>query len=298
MAGMSNYTEQQLLDWYYRRVTWTGADPYIRLYSTNPTDFESNPPTGGTEMVGTGYTQYGQLAARGSTNWEVVASGNGMVGQNKLTSAFSWAVGSDWPAINGAALFDGNLAGSNLLWGGALTTPRDPSSGDTARFAAAALQLKLDVTTLAGITTEAKTAMLQHLLIADQSASNRVPATAYLALFTSATAINLMTGANGTEVSTSGTNYARAAITSSTFWNAAAVSGTGYKITNAAAVNSWSAAGTAWGAVRYLALVDTASGAIGHYYAIKQLTSDVQIDAGDTFSIASGALSISLDESN
>jgi hypothetical protein len=297
MAGMSNYAEQQLLDWYFRRATWTGADPYIRLYSTNPTDFEANPPTGGTEMVGTGYTQYGQLAARGSTNWEVVASGNGMVGQNKPTSAFSWSVGSDWPAMNGAALFDGNASGSNLIWGGALTTPRDPSTGDTAHFSAGAIQLKLDVTTLAGVSIEAKTAILQHLLIGDQSA-NRVPATAYLAVYTSATAIDLMTGANGTEVSTSGTNYSRAAITSSTFWTAAAVSGTGYKITNAAAVNSWSAAGTAWGTCRYVALVDTASGPIGHYYAIKQLTSDVQIDAGDTFSIAAGGISISLDESN
>jgi hypothetical protein len=286
-----------LLDWYYRRVTWTGADPYIRLYSTNPTDFESNPPVGGTEMVGTGYTQYGQLAARGSTNWAVVASGNGMVGQNQQTSAFSWSNGSDWPAINGAALFDGNLAGSNLIWGGALTTPRDPSAGDTARFAAGAMQFKLDVTTLAGISTEAKTAMLQHLFIGDQSA-NRVPATAYLAVYTSATAINLMTGANGTEVSTSGTGYSRAAITSSTFWTAAAPSGTGYRISNAAAVNSWSAALTAWGVCRYVALVDTASGAIGHYYAIKQLTSDIQIDAGDTFSIAAGDIYISLDEAN
>jgi hypothetical protein len=249
-------------------------------------------------MVGTGYTQYGQLAARGSTNWEVIASGNGMVAQNKLTSAFSWSNGSDWPAINGAGLFDGNLAGSNFLWGGALTTPRDPSSGDTARFSAGAMQFKLDTTVLAGVSTEAKTAMLQHLFIADQSASNRVPATAYLAVYTSATAINLMTGANGTEVSTSGTNYARPTITSSTFWNAAAVSGTGYKISNAAAVNSWSAAGTAWGVCRYVALVDTAVGAIGHYYAIKQLPSDIPIDAGDIFSIAAGDISISLDESN
>jgi hypothetical protein len=297
MAGMSNYAEQQLLDWYYRGATWTGADPYIRLYSTNPTDFESNPPTGGTEMVGTGYTQYGQLAARGSTNWEVIASGNGMVGQNKQTAAFSWSNGSDWPAINGAALFDGNASGSNLIWGGVLTTPRDPSTGDIARFAAGAMQFKLDTTTLAGVSTESKTAMLQHLFIGDQSA-NRVPATAYLAVYTSATAINLMTGANGTEVSTSGTNYSRAAITSSTFWTAAAPSGTGYKITNASDVKSWSAAGTAWGVCRYVALVDTASGAIGHYYAIKQLTSDIQIDAGDTFSIAAGDLYISLDESN
>lgn len=298
MAGMSNYLEENFLNWMYRRSTWTLADPYLRLYSTTPTDLEANPPTGGTEMVGTGYTQYGQLAARGATNWEVVSETNGYTAQNKLTAAFSWANNSDWPIINGAGLFDGALVGSNFLWGGALTTPRDPASGDTARFAAGAIKLRLDVTTAAGLNNTAKQALLNHLVIADQSAAaTRTPATVYVAVYTSATALNQYTGASGTEVSTSGTNYARLAITSSTAWHAAASVGTGYHIHNNV-MNGWSAAGTAWGTCRYVALVDTASGAIGNYYAIKQLTGDIQIDAGDTFSIAADAWSISLDESN
>jgi len=296
MAGMSNYLEQNFLDWYFRRATWTLADPYTRLFTTTPTDLEAG--TGGTELSGTGYTQYGQLAARGSTNWEVITDGNGMVGQNKQTAAFSWSVGSDWSQVNGAAIYDGGLVGSNFLWGSALTTPRDPASGDTMRFAAGAMKFRLDATTLAGLTTAAKTALLNHLLIADQSASGRVPATAYIAIFTSATSMNLMTGASATEVSVSGTNYARLAVTSASAWHAAASVGTGYHIHNSSAFNGWSAAGTAWGACRYAALVDTASGAIGTYYAIDQLASDVQIDAGDTFSIAADGFSISLDESN
>jgi hypothetical protein len=295
---MSNYLEENFLNWMYRRSTWTLADPYLRLYSTTPTDLEANPPTGGTEMIGTGYTQYGQLAARGSTNWEVVSETNGYTAQNKLTAAFSWANNSDWPAINGGGLFDGNLVGSNFLWGGALTTPRDPASGDTARFAAAAIKLRLDVTTAAGLNNTAKQCLLNHLVISDQSAAaTRTPATAYVAVYTSATALNQYTGASGTEVSTSGTNYARLAITSSTQWHAAASVGTGYHIHNNV-MNGWSAAGTAWGTCRYVALVDTSAGAIGNYYAIKQLTGDIVIDAGDTFSVAADAWSISIDESN
>jgi hypothetical protein len=293
---MSNYLEQNFLDWYFRRATWTLADPYTRLFSTTPTDLEAG--TGGTEMVGTGYAQYGQAAARGATNWEVVTLTNGYVAQNKLTAAFSWANTSDWPAINGAALYDGGLVGSNFLWGGALTTPRDPGAGDTSRFAAGALQFKLDTTTAAGLTNYTKQQLLNHLVIADQSASGRVPATCYIALFTSASALNCYTGLSGTEVSTSGTNYARLAVTSASAWHAAASVGTGYHIHNSAAFNGWAAAGSAWGTVRYATLVDSSAGAITNVYAAKQLTGDIVIDAGDTFSIAADGWSISLDESN
>jgi len=293
MAGMSNYLEQNFLDWYFRRATWDPGDPKVKLWTTTPTDLEAG--TGGTELTGTGYAANGQAAARGATNWEVVVLTNGMCLQNKLTAAFSWSVGSDWAQVNGASL---QSSADTYMWGGGLTTPRDPASGDTMRFAAGAIALKLDTTTAAGITTEAKTAMLQHLGIADQSAANRVPATAYIAVYTSATALNCYTGASGTEVSTSGTNYARLAITSSTAWHAAASVGTGYHVHNASAFNGFSAAGTAWGTCRYVALVDTANGAIGHYYAAKQLTGDIVIDAGDTFSIAADGWSISLDESN
>jgi hypothetical protein len=296
MAGMSNYLEQNFLDWYFRRATWTLADPYVRLFSTTPTDLEAG--TGGTELSGTGYTQYGQLAARGATNWEVVSTGNGYEARNKLTGAFSWSVGSAWSTVNGAALFDGNLVGSNFLWGAALTTPRTPASGDTARFAAGVMEYKLDATTAAGLTNYTKQQLLNHLVIADQSSSGRVPATAYIALFTSATALNQYTGASGTEVSTAGTGYARLAVTSASAWHAAASVGTGYHIHNSSAFNGWAAATTAFGNIRYAALVDSASGTINQYYAIKQLASDQQIDAGDTFSIAADGWMISLDESN
>jgi len=294
MAGMSDYLEQNFLDWYFRRATWDPGDPKVKLWSTAPTDTDAG--TGGTELSGaTGYSAGGQTAARGSTNWEVVSETNGYTLQNKLTAAFSWSCGNDWPAVNGGSL---QSSAGTYMWGASLTTPRDPASGDTARFAAAAAKFKLDVTTAAGLTNYTKQQLLNHLGIADQSTSGRVPATAYIAIYTSATALNCFTGASGTEVSISGTNYARLAVTSASAWHAAASVGTGYHIHNSSAFNGWAAAGTAWGNCRYAALVDTSSGAVGQYYACKQLSSDQQIDAGDTFSIAVDAWLISLDESN
>lgn len=298
MAGCSNYTEQNFLDFYYRRASvLTISALYSRLFTTSHTDWDAG--TGGTELSGTGYAQYGQACAAGTTNWNTAAAqGNGYRTVNKAVSAFSWSVGSDWAQLNGAGIYDGNLVGSNLLWGASFTTPRDPASGDTFRLhngATGNLVFDIDTTTAAGITNLAKQALLNHLFYGD---TGQVPATAYLALYTSGTALNLFTGASGTEVSTSGTAYARLSVTSSTAWHAAASVGTGYHIHNASAFNGWAAATAAYGAVRYAALVDTASGAIGNYYAIDQLAADVQIDLGDTFSIAADGWLISLDESN
>ena len=71
MAGMSNYLEQNLLDWMDRRATWDSGDPKIKLWSTTPTDLEAG--TGGTELTGTGYT------AGGNTLTGAVISSSGSV---------------------------------------------------------------------------------------------------------------------------------------------------------------------------------------------------------------------------
>jgi hypothetical protein len=293
MAGCSNYTEQNFLDFYYRRQSvLTVSALYTRLFSTSHTDWDAG--TGGTELTGTGYTQYGQVSTIGTTDWNTAATqSNGYRTTNKATSAFSWAVGSDWPQVNGAGIYDGGLVGSNFLWGASFTTPRDPANGDTFRLhngSAGLMQFDIDTTAAAGITNAAKQALLNHLFYGDVT---QVPATAYIRLYTSATALNLYTGASGTEVS--GGGYAALAVTSASAWHAAASVGTGYHIHNSSAFNGWSAASAAWGAIRYAALVDSGG---TNFYAIDQLASDVQIDNGDTFSIAADGWLISIDESN
>ena len=293
MAGMSNYSEQNFLDFYFRRQSvFTISSLYTRLFSTSHTDWDAG--TGGTELSGTGYAQYGQAAAPGTTNWNTAASqGNGYRTVNKATSAFSWSVGSDWAQVNGAGIYDGNLVGSNLLWGASFTTPRDPSNGDTFRLhngSTGLMQFDLDVTTAAGITNTAKQALLNHIFYADTS---QVPASCNIHLYTSATALNLYTGASGTDVS--GGGYSAQAVAPATLFHAAASVGTGYHIHNSSAINTWSAASAAWGLIRYVSMTD---GAGTTFYACDQLASDVQIDNGDTFSIAIDGFGISIDESN
>ena len=129
------------------------------------------------------------------------------------------------------------------------------------------------------------------------------PTTLYLALFT--TNGNFETGAYAgfTEVSTSGTNYARKTITmSTTSWNNAAdASPNGKEVTNKAiAAFQWSAATANWGTVVGAALVSTSSGTwegtgIGLSFG-GALTASKQVDSGDTFEFPAASISLSLDK--
>jgi hypothetical protein len=290
-GGISNYAQAKLLDHMIRgnAASWTNtADLKLKLYTAAP-DYDAG--TGGTEKTGAGgYTTGGNAVAGSSTNWNAPATvTNGRQVTNKQTAAFSWTASADWSSsIVGAALFDN--AGTNLLLGKNIDSSRLVYNGDTIRFAAAALKYGIDVTTSAGISTYWKDAALNHLF---NLSAYSAPATAYIALFTANP--NFMTGVGGTEVTTAGTGYARLAVTMNTAWNATNTS-TGI-CTNSAAFNGWAAATATYGAgtpVIGAALVDTASGAWTNMYCGNSFTG-VQIDPGDTFSIASGQFSVKLD---
>lgn len=292
MAGATNYTEQNFLDFYYRRQSvFTISALYTRLFTAIS---DTDVPTA-TELSNADYTQYGKACAAGVTNWVQAASqGNGYRVLNRNTTAFSWGPATvNWASVVGAGIYDGNAGGSNPLWLSLFGTARQPNTGDTFRLhngTTGLMNFDLDTTTAAGITNTAKQAFLNHIFYAN---TDQVPATAYIRLYTSATALNLFTGASGTEVS--GGGYSPLAVTSASAWHAAASVGTGYHIHNSSPFNGWSAASAAWGAIRYAALVDSGGTT---FYAIDQLATDVQIDNGDTFSIATDGWLISLDESN
>ena len=289
-GGFSTYTQRKLLDHCIAGNARSWSVPstqYLRLYTTSP-DFDAG--TGGTEKPKTGgYTTGGQAVGMSSTNWNApAAQGNGYRVTNKATSAFSWTANADWTNnIVGAALWDATPAG-NLLLGKALDNSRLVYNGDTIRFAADALKMDLDVTVDAGVSNEWKQAMLNHFF---NLAAYSAPATAYIALFTGNG--NFRTGVYGgfTEVSTSGTAYARLAVTMNTAWNAADTSGI---VTNATAFNGWAQATGNYGTVVGAALVDTASGSWSHFYAGNSFTG-VAINSGSTFSIGAGNFSVKLD---
>ena len=106
--------------------------------------------------------------------------------------------------------------------------------------------------------------------------------TVYVALFTSAT--NDTTG--GTEVSTSGTAYAREA-TAGADWNAAS----GGATSNANAIE-WATATASWGTVTHIALYDAVSG--GNRLWHGALSASKAIDTGDIFRLPAGELDLSL----
>ena len=105
------------------------------------------------------------------------------------------------------------------------------------------------------------------------------PGTLYLALFTS----NPDEDASGTEVSTSGTAYARETVAFTVSGNTA---------TTSAAVE-YSTATANFGTVTYVGVMDASTG--GNLLAYAALTSSKTIEAGDVFRVPAGDLDITLD---
>lgn len=107
-----------------------------------------------------------------------------------------------------------------------------------------------------------------------------LPATVYLALFTSAPG----DAGGGTEVT--GGAYARAAITRNTTNFPTTSTGS---ISNAVAIN-FAQASTPWGTVTHAAIMDAASGGNILYYA--PLTAPRTVATGETFGVAVNGLTI------
>jgi hypothetical protein len=106
----------------------------------------------------------------------------------------------------------------------------------------------------------------------------------YVALFTASTGLEADSGWSGTEVSTSGTAYARKLAGLS-----AASGGTS---SNAADI-TWTQATASWGTVSHVALMDAVS--TGHVLMWSALDASKAIDTGDTFKINAGDLDITVD---
>lgn len=119
--------------------------------------------------------------------------------------------------------------------------------------------------------------VLDHFL---GTASTSAPAAVYLALFTT----DPTDAGSGTEVSTSGTNYARQSIAFS-----AASSGT---TSNSADVEFSQATGSGFGTVTHFGIFDASTA--GNLLFHGALTASKTIAAGDVFKVASGNLSITV----
>lgn len=126
MTAISNYLETQILTWACTASAATRPTAwYVALFTAAPSD-----TGGGTEISTGGY-------ARQAVTFSVT----GDTASN--TGVLDFVSSADWANITHVGIFDASTAGNLLFWG-ALTTPRDPASGDTIRFAASALTITLN----------------------------------------------------------------------------------------------------------------------------------------------------------
>ena len=121
-----------------------------------------------------------------------------------------------------------------------------------------------------------ETKILDHVFA---GAAYSAPGTHYLALFTAAPG---ETG-GGTEVTTSGTAYARQSVAFTT---------TGNTTSNTAAVE-YATATASFGTVTHVGVFDAATA--GNLMAYAALSSSKAIDSGDVFRVPTGDLDITLD---
>lgn len=129
MGQKSNYLEKILLDEVLGGQDYTPpATVYIAFYSVTPTG-----AGGGTEATGSGYAR--AAVTNNLTNWPAASGGSPGTKANGTVITFAVATG-DWSAAaNQVAwgIFDA-LTSGNLLYFGALTTPKPVFNGDTASF--------------------------------------------------------------------------------------------------------------------------------------------------------------------
>ena len=280
MAGPSNLMAQAMVNHLMRGSAgaYTLTGPWkVKLWTTSP-NYDAG--TGGAQLTGTGYTAGGQAITMAAASWNAAGSqGSGRRVSNIAVPTWT-ATAADWSApIAGASLVD---ASGYLMWGKALDTVVTIGSGSTFRFSAAALKLDLDTTAMAGISDFWKGEILDHFCCTDRTYT--APATAYLALFT--TAPNHLTGAGGTECAAG--DYARKAITMNAEWGPADASGT---VNNAAEI-AFSAASSNWGTIVAAGLVSTSSGAFDYFAGNSH--AGVAIGSGDTYKIVAGDFNVSM----
>lgn len=144
MAAFSNYLENALVDHIMRNTAYTaGIARWVALFTAAPSD-----SGGGTEVSGGSYAR-AQLDAS-TSNWANTqasgtgaSSGTGGATSNSSTITFPAPSGANWGSCTHFGIFDASTSG-NLLFHGALTTPKTVNDGDPApTFQAGALVITL-----------------------------------------------------------------------------------------------------------------------------------------------------------
>jgi hypothetical protein len=153
---MTDFLENKIIDFLFRGQALTGINGataaagtgpttlYVALYTANPTD-----STAGTEVSGGSYARAAITSSL--ANWagtQAAASTTASTGTSGTTSNNASipfpAPTANWGVVTGFAILDASTGG-NMLFFGALGTPKTINSGDAApSFSAAALSIQID----------------------------------------------------------------------------------------------------------------------------------------------------------
>lgn len=137
MAGsMTDVFEKKILDNIFRSAS-LGLDAtnvFIGLFTVGPSDSAA-----GTEVVGGSYARV--AVNRTGTGWDVAA---GALATTSNTNAVSFPTATaNWGTVTHFGIFDASIVGNLLYWAD-LTTPKAVNNGDTASFAAGAIDVTQD----------------------------------------------------------------------------------------------------------------------------------------------------------
>lgn len=137
MAALSNYAEGELIKHIFRTGSFTKPTVLgVALFTSDPAEDAS-----GTEVSGGAYARVENNPA--DANWDAISGSNGTTA-NTGTITFPAPSGASWGSVTHFGVFDAATSG-NLLFYGALTTPKTVNDGDAApSFAAGALTFQID----------------------------------------------------------------------------------------------------------------------------------------------------------
>lgn len=148
MPAMSDYLENKLVDFLFRGFALAApAHLYVALCTAPTTDADTGSTLTEVSGVGTGYARQQLDPAAG--NWSNTqgagvgaSTGAGGTTANSLAINFGTAI-AGWGTITHIAIVDA-ASGGNVLFHGALTTPRTVDAADGFQFAIGQLQVQMD----------------------------------------------------------------------------------------------------------------------------------------------------------
>lgn len=139
MSALSDYLEEELLDEIFNNLDFAPPVTYVALFTDDPTDAGT-----GTEVTGGSYAREVVNPNGGaSPTWDLaVVDGVGKLVDNTHDIVFTQAT-APWGDVTHMGIFDA-LTDGNLLYHGALDTLKPVGTGDTFKFVAGNLNLRME----------------------------------------------------------------------------------------------------------------------------------------------------------